>query len=340
VSRTPTSFDARVYPAYKVLALVTALAEDGVPAEETLSGTEIADSELAASRVSYRQMRTVIRNAMQLSRDPALAFRAGQKMHFTATGMYGYALLSSPSHIESIDFAVKYQAVMGPVARLGFRQEQDMAIFSYDPILELDPAQDLYRFTMEFQFASHLTLFLDLYGESFGFSEVRATYNAPAHVHLYERLFKCPVLFNQERDELRLAARYLNEPMPLSHPITNTIARDACAQSLAEVSRAGSLAAEVHRMLINHPGHFPDVDAMAAELSITERALRRRLDTEQTSYRKILTEVRMNLAIEYLRKTSMTNEEISARLGYSDAANFRRAFSRWTYKRPSDFRGR
>jgi AraC-like DNA-binding protein len=46
----------------------------------------------------------------------------------------------------------------------------------------------------------------------------------------------------------------------------------------------------------------------------------------------------MRLAIEYLRKTSMTSEEIASRLGYSDAANFRHAFIRWTGKSPSDFR--
>jgi AraC-like DNA-binding protein len=34
----------------------------------------------------------------------------------------------------------------------------------------------------------------------------------------------------------------------------------------------------------------------------------------------------------------MTNEEIAAQLGYSDAANFRHAFIRWTGKRPSDYR--
>ena len=48
----------------------------------------------------------------------------------------------------------------------------------------------------------------------------------------------------------------------------------------------------------------------------------------------------MRLAIEYLRKTDMTTEEIGTRLGYSDAANFRHAFTRWTRKLPSDFRSR
>jgi AraC-like DNA-binding protein len=46
----------------------------------------------------------------------------------------------------------------------------------------------------------------------------------------------------------------------------------------------------------------------------------------------------MKLAIEYLRNTEMTNEEIAARLDYSDAANFRHAFARWTRKSPSAFR--
>lgn len=44
------------------------------------------------------------------------------------------------------------------------------------------------------------------------------------------------------------------------------------------------------------------------------------------------------MAIEYLRHTRMTNEDIASRLGYSDAANFRHAFARWTGKSPSEYR--
>ena len=78
---------------------------------------------------------------------------------------------------------------------------------------------------------------------------------------------------------------------------------------------------------------------MAEELGMYPRALRRKFEAEGTSYRDLLAEVRMRLAVEYLRKTEMTNEEIASRLGYSDAANFRHAFTRWTGKSPSDFRG-
>ncbi|HYK64795.1 MAG TPA: helix-turn-helix domain-containing protein [Patescibacteria group bacterium] len=61
----------------------------------------------------------------------------------------------------------------------------------------------------------------------------------------------------------------------------------------------------------------------------------RRLRTYQLAAKR----PRMRLAIEYLRKTEMTNEEIATRLSYSEAANFRHAFLRWTGKSPSVFRG-
>jgi len=116
------------------------------------------------------------------------------------------------------------------------------------------------------------------------------------------------------------------------------MAREMCEQVLAEVNRGGGAAAEVRRRLIERPGHYPNIELIAEELSIHPRALRRRLEAEGTSYRDILAEVRRCLAMEYLRKTHMTNEEIASRLGYSDATNFRHAFLRWTGKSPSDLR--
>ena len=74
------------------------------------------------------------------------------------------------------------------------------------------------------------------------------------------------------------------------------------------------------------------------KLHTTSRTLRRRLHLEGTSYQDLLAEVRCNLAKEYLRGTRMTTEDIAETLGFSDAANFRHAFRRWTGRNPSEFR--
>jgi AraC-like DNA-binding protein len=57
------------------------------------------------------------------------------------------------------------------------------------------------------------------------------------------------------------------------------------------------------------------------------------------SFRGLLDELRTQIALKYLRATKLANEEIALALGFSDAANFRRAFHRWTNKAPSEIRG-
>ena len=76
----------------------------------------------------------------------------------------------------------------------------------------------------------------------------------------------------------------------------------------------------------------------ATALGMHPRTLRRRLDADGTTFKVLLSEVRRRLAIEYLCGTKMTTEEIARRLGYSDAANSRHAFTRWTAKAPQEYR--
>ena len=86
------------------------------------------------------------------------------------------------------------------------------------------------------------------------------------------------------------------------------------------------------------PGRLPALNEVADMLHMHERTLRRKLESEGTSFNGIVDDVRASLALEYLRTTKMTTDDIAALIGFSDAANFRRAFKRWTGKAPSDFR--
>ncbi len=80
--------------------------------------------------------------------------------------------------------------------------------------------------------------------------------------------------------------------------------------------------------------------AAADRLHMTSRTLRRKLLAEGTCYAKLPASVRKELAIRYLRTTRMKTEAIAQSLGFSDVANFRQAFRKWTNKNPSEFRCR
>ncbi|MBW0159434.1 AraC family transcriptional regulator ligand-binding domain-containing protein [Sinirhodobacter sp. HNIBRBA609] len=79
------------------------------------------------------------------------------------------------------------------------------------------------------------------------------------------------------------------------------------------------------------------VDA-AAEFRKTPRTLMRLLDAEGVSFQAIKDRLRCDIAIHDLSDDQKSIEQISQELGFSSAANFHRAFLRWTGSTPGAFR--
>ena len=99
------------------------------------------------------------------------------------------------------------------------------------------------------------------------------------------------------------------------------------------------LTGKVRQALMVNLMRVMSFDDVAKSLNMSARTLRRKLREENTSFRKLVDELRMDMAIKYLRDTGLTVEEIAEALGFSDAANFRHAFRRWTKAAPHEFRG-
>jgi len=82
----------------------------------------------------------------------------------------------------------------------------------------------------------------------------------------------------------------------------------------------------------------PSLAEVACRLHLSERTLRRRLRELNTSYRQVLDDVRFTMAAEQLRHGETTNNALAELLGYTDTANFRRAFRRWAGRSPQAYR--
>jgi AraC-like DNA-binding protein len=71
---------------------------------------------------------------------------------------------------------------------------------------------------------------------------------------------------------------------------------------------------------------------------MSTRTLQRRLPAEGTSYHAIIEQARRELALRYLRESSVPIRQIADRLGYANVAAFYDAFHRWTSRTPRDYR--
>lgn len=332
--------DERMYAPYKIAAVVDALSERGIATEEALERTGLDADGLRspALKTSLRQLMTVCRNGIALAPDGELPFQAGARMHVSSYGMYGYALLCCATLRDVTHLAVKFHRLATPMVSMRFREEDGDAVWAFDEVRGLDTDDPLYRFLIEFQFGIHQTLGRDMIGPDFRLSRLRARYARPAHGALYERYYGIAPEFGQSGNELRYPAALLDAPASYRNPISVAMAAEICERMMVEAKAAGGLTSRIYTLLMERPGQFDDMEALARKLHTSSRTLRRHLTTQGTSYKAILDDVRCHLAKEYLRTTRMSTEDIASTLGFSDAANFRHAFRRWTQKSPSDFR--
>jgi len=329
------------YVPYKLATLVEVLNEQGIQPAASLSGTGLSFKSLAKPETltSVRQYITVCRNALELSKDPETPFRVGSRIPLTAYGMYGFALVCSPTIREYFQIAVKYHRLATPLLPMSWREEKGHASWTFPNHPDITHPDALLRFLMEQQLAQ-LTNHLRTVIDRDRCAPLRATlsYPAPAHKHLYKRYLGCDVRFGQPFSELSYPRSILSEKPRMAHGLTSKIMQETCDRILGEVKTSTGVAGEVYQIVASTPGHSPRMENVAKRLATTVRTLHRKLLAEGASFTQILDDVRCNLAKEYLRSTKLSTEDISELVGFSEAANFRHAFQRWTGNTPARYR--
>jgi AraC-like DNA-binding protein len=94
----------------------------------------------------------------------------------------------------------------------------------------------------------------------------------------------------------------------------------------------------VQEALANLDHGVPTLGVITRQLGISERTLRRRLKSVGTSYNAILKDMRATVAKDLLLNRAATVDRVATQLGYSETANFRHAFKRWTGHSPQSYR--
>jgi len=340
-SRMPLN-NERIYAPYKIAALVEVLAEQGIAPEVSLRGSGVSPEQIhdASALTSVRQYATVCHNAVSLSCAPDTPFKVGARLHLSAYGMYGYALMSCLSLRDFFRLGVKYHRLATPTLDIQWMEHTDQVVWMFPDALISSPSRELKEFLIEQQFSAHVTHIRDIAGRDCSPIKACFSYQAPAHADCYAEYLGCDCHFGQERCELVYDSAILGRKPELAHHLTATLLQETCDRLIGEAKASVGAAGAVYQILMSTPGVLPSMDEAAAALNVTTRTLRRRLLTENTSFAKILDDVRSSLALEYLKTTKMSADDIATLLGFSDSPALRKALKRWTGQGLGELRGR
>lgn len=145
--------------------------------------------------------------------------------------------------------------------------------------------------------------------------------------------------FNQAFTGFEFDASYLESPVVQNQDTLMDFIRSAPYHLVISDSSQQSLKAKVRAILSKDvSGSQPSAEDVASRLNLSATTLRRKLQTEETSYQRLKDECRMEAAFHYLSCPELPNASIAERLGFDETSAFFRAFKKWTGITPGDYR--
>ena len=325
------------FPASHVLQLVTLVRRWGVTAEELLQGLHLREAELAEphARISAETLRAISERARLLTAEPGIGFYLGLQKRLSMYGYLGFAAMNAATVREGLELAVRYTPAITTALSLALRVEGEMACLQIEEHLDLGSAHDIALFSL---LVGLRQLTTEMTGRDAGRVITDLQLARPVYYDRFAHLLP-DARFDQPQTRIRFPARALDVPLRSPDRAALALARQACERQLAELGYDHGLPARVRRLASTERG-FRSIEEVARALHVSTRTLKRRLAAQGFTFSALIDRERRDRALELLRCTELTLEEIAHRLDYSTVPNFARAFRRWTGETPAQYRRR
>lgn len=277
--------------------------------------------------------------AIRLTKDQAFGLNFGQNFYQHAKGHILLALIANSPTVEvAFDHMSRYHALLHSDRKMVIELKGDADRLSCRCSYKSKHAS-VSRHIVEAFMSGIYVLGERLSGERITILEVKFSHNNYHGKQLYQELFKVPVQFNQEGNEIVFLRESLTKKITLANPdflkvllkhTNNLINRAESEKSVTEKVIEELADAE----LLKHGS----VREVARRLALSPRALQSKLKLERQTFRTIRDTVKRDVGMELLKMKDYPIVEIAFELGFSDQSSFNKAFKQWTNMAPSQYR--
>jgi len=312
--------------------------ERGVRTDTALKEAGLVRSQLRdpERRIPFAKHVRFLEIAADHLNDPFWGLHLGASIHPKQVGLLGYVGLSSDTLGDALKNLTRYLSVLSEGAEAELVIESGTVAIV---IRILDPDVLDCRQIDDFGMSTLLTTCRALTGTEFNPERVDFRTPKPSSLAEHERIFNSEVRFQQPRSGLVFNNRAIHLPIATADSGLLRVLERYCRDILGRRPAVPTLVYQVRELIAGllNTGD-PTIDTVAAELNMSSRTLERRLNSQGLSYRRILDDLRRQLAERYLEDERLGLAQITYLLGYSEPTAFNRAFRRWTGITPTQFR--
>jgi AraC-like DNA-binding protein len=183
-----------------------------------------------------------------------------------------------------------------------------------------------------------------LVGEFIPLSKVYVQHAQPQHYEEYRLMFPCRCEFTHKHNGLVFDTKYLRLPVVQNADGLSGYLTQVPLQWFKKQSYYGTYSARVIRLLesaLSGSAVFENkaqLNSVASGLNMTTRTLRRKLIAEGSRFQQLKDDMRRDKAISLFDHENLTIAQIGLAIGFTELATFSRAFKHWTGVSPSTYR--
>lgn len=286
------------------------------------------------ARFRFSKVAAFHSKAMEVIPDPNFGLRAARFWHPSQMGALGYAWMTSDTLRSAFTRLARFSHVVSGAVDLELDESGDQLSLSFSFIEGPEVPASRIDTTM----ALLMAMVRSNAGDAFNPQSITFAHPAPEDTGPFYSLFRCPVAFDAPANSFTISAADADQARACSNAQLALLHDQLLIQYLAKLDK-DNIVERVKVAIIDElaSGNTSD-ESVARLLYMTERTLQRRLQEQGTTFKMLLNEVRHDLADKYIRDSSLSLNEISFLLGFSELSSFSRAFKRWTGQSPSDYR--
>jgi AraC-like DNA-binding protein len=317
-------------------AIAAALEQRGIDAAKVFesAGVSLSTTSDPMRRMSNAQISALFRESFKLTHDPYFGLFVADSFHIPNLHALGFALLASSTLRDFCLRLQNYYHLASQNIAFNLLESRGETILAAK-LLNADICWE----TVD-AFAAMMVRLMRAVGDP-QMAPIRVELVRPKPAEgdqPYRDYFSCDVLFDSPEICICIDSALMDKPLPGASKELAQMHDKTAMEYLQKLERQ-DISGRVRAVIVDSLSTgLVSKKLVADKLHISLRNLELKLSRENTSFQQVLDSTRQSLAAGYIEQSSFAITEIAYMLGFSDAANFTRAFKRWMGMSPLEFR--
>lgn len=311
-----------------------ALQAHGLDTRAIFKQADLDPAKLGDGNARYRLsgMTKLWEIAVKETNDPCFGIEVGKLWTATTFHALGFAWLASHTLKDALTRLVRYSRIVNNSI------DARLAVHGTNLHLIMSAGEDeriVHYAARDAGMVAIIVMCRLLCGENFSPREIQVTRKRSLCDENLERFVGAPIIYKCEKNITLFDLMRAEQRQPTGNSELAKVNEEIAIKYLRTLNRSSVVMRVKSKLIEMMPtGQVAD-DVVASELNLSLRTMQRKLGEEKTSFSSLYKKIRQDMASEYIKDSQMSMTEIAFLLGFSEQANFSRAYRRWYGTSPS-----